>query len=82
MTIKPGWLASDCALAAAQVALWPRWEREWCNDALRTIRRSDPCLRRRACQEAQTCVGECQAPPHQPARSRTDHETGGRDGGL
>lgn len=61
MTTKPeeivladGWLERDCQRAVAAVARWPKWKQDWYQ-----VPSADPCHRRRACDEAQTCVGGC-----------------------
>jgi len=46
--------------ASAEVASWPRWQRDFYKRALASLHgHPDPCHRPDACDEAQTCVGGC-----------------------
>lgn len=55
---EPGWLQKQIDAATAKVAAWPEWKRERFRQAFAPPA-PDPCKRRRACDEAQTCVGGC-----------------------
>ncbi len=58
-TLEPGWLERTIQRAKVEVAAMPKWKRDWYDAWLAELKRPDPCHRRRACNEAQTCVGGC-----------------------
>jgi hypothetical protein len=53
-----GWLRGAIERAQRTVASWPQWEQDYYRAALAQPE-PDPCTRKRACDEAQTCVGGC-----------------------
>lgn len=57
-TLPDGWLRRELERAEREVASWPAGKREAMMKAAEP-RPPDPCRCKRACDEAQTCVGGC-----------------------